>query len=369
MTVPAPPSSPPRLPALDSIRGLAALAVVINHLFDLSMAVGDPPAGYTAAPLAPALERLLASPLAILWNGPGAVALFFVLSGFVLSIPWHHQQAPSYRVFAIRRLCRIYLPYAAAVALSMILAAALFDLRPPGISRWFQDENWTTRPDLAAVADHLLMLGHHNWFDNPVWSLNHEMRISLLFPLLVWPLIRFGWPAAALGTIALYGAAGVITRTFGWDYPSAEIAASVRFAAFFVLGAWLGAVAPRIAACPARWRTPAAWAALLVGLLTLWAWREPATRAIGSALVITAALIPGAIQSTLLRAPLRTLGRISYSLYLVHLPLILTLVCLLTPTIPLPLIALAGLALALPAAALFHRAVEAPAQRLGRHLT
>ena len=372
MNVPLPPGQAPavpRLPALDSVRGLAALAVVVNHLLDLTMALGGAPSGHSAELMPHILALLLASPLTMLWNGTGAVALFFVLSGFVLALPWHHGQAPSYRVFTIRRLCRIYLPYAAAVAVSMILAAALFDLRPAGISRWFEQENWIARPDLPAIADHLLMLGHHNWFDNPVWSLNHEMRISLLLPVLVLPLIRYGWPAAALGTLALYAAAGVITRTFGWHYPAAEIAASLRFAAFFVLGAWLAGIAPRIAACPEPWRPLASWAALILGLLTIWAWREPAAHATGSALVITACLIPGAIQSTLLGPTPRTLGRISYSLYLIHLPLILTLVCLLTPRIPLPAIGLAGLALAIPAAMLFHRTVEAPAQRLGRRLT
>ena len=71
-----------RFEALDSLRGLAALVVVINHGLDLFPGIGGPPIVVGLA-----VGRVLHSPLSLLWDGLGAVAVFFVLSGFVLALP------------------------------------------------------------------------------------------------------------------------------------------------------------------------------------------------------------------------------------------------------------------------------------------
>ncbi len=358
--LPSRPETGGRFAALDSLRGLAALVVVVNHCLNLFPVIGGP-----SGAVDPVLAGLLRSPLSLLWDGRGAVAVFFVLSGFVLALPWVRGSGPRYGAFVIRRFCRIYLPYAVAVAAAMGLATALAPLRPVAISLWFDTANWTEPVGLAAVADHVLMLGGHNTFDNAVWSLNHEMRLSLVFPLLLWPIRRFGWMGAALLAVGLYGAAGVITHFLGWHGVPAEVAATVRFAACFILGATLAGYADRLAAVPRR---GLGWLALGAGLLLLWASREPAVMAAASGLLILSIILPGPVRAALLRPWPLALGRISYSLYLVHLPIILSAVHLLHAALPLPVIALGSGLLSLAVAFAFHRWVEAPANRLGRRL-
>src|ERR1700752_5319544 len=87
-----------RYEEMDSLRGAAAMMVVLNHFFLASYPTGR----------SEDLVRFLADPLQ---NGPAAVILFFLLSGFVLSIPVWREKSQSYRVFLTRRVCRIYIPY------------------------------------------------------------------------------------------------------------------------------------------------------------------------------------------------------------------------------------------------------------------
>lgn len=354
-----------RIDSLDSVRGLAALAVVINHCLNVFPVFG----GYgpwqpVAADPGSVLGWLLRSPLTLAGNGRAAVAIFFVLSGFVLALPWFHGRPPSWRHFVIRRVCRIYLPYAAAVALAMILATVLASDPSLHLSAWF-DANWTEPVTAEVVADQVLMLGGHNTFDNAVWSLDHEMRISLLFPLLLLPVLRFGWIGAAVAAVAMYGTAGAITHFGGWHGAPAEIAATIRFGGFFILGAVLASYSDRLRVAQAE---PAAWLSLVAGLTCLWLSQEPAVMAIGSGLVIMAAILPGGIRRTLDRPSLRWLGRISYSLYLIHLLVLLSAVHLLARHVPPVLIVFGAGLLSLPVAAVFHHRIEAPSDRLGRRL-
>ena len=69
-------SSKERLEYLDAMRGLAAFSVVLFHLFTTIRF------GY----LSELRPHLVVFPLRIFWDGAAAVSLFFVLSGFVLSI-------------------------------------------------------------------------------------------------------------------------------------------------------------------------------------------------------------------------------------------------------------------------------------------
>ena len=96
--------------ALDGLRGLAAFSVFLSH------AQGMIPA--TAL-----METLRSSPARILWDGAAAVSLFFVLSGFVLALPFIGPIAKRLDVadFLVRRVFRIYPAYLVAIGLSLLL--------------------------------------------------------------------------------------------------------------------------------------------------------------------------------------------------------------------------------------------------------
>lgn len=353
-----------RFDALDSVRGLAALVVVVNHCMNMFPALG----GVVPGRLPPAFSRLelilVKSPLFLAMYGRGAVAIFFVLSGFVLALPWFRGSHLPYGLFVLRRFCRIYLPYAAAVAAAMILATWLGSPYPAPFSAWFVG-NWIEPVNSQTVLDHVLMLGAHDTFDNAVWSLNHEMRISLVFPLLILPVVRFGLPGAAVTAVVLYATAWTVTHFGGWQGGAGEVAATIRFGTFFIFGGVLARYAERL-----NQMKPSllAGASLIAGLGCLWLSREPVFMAIGSSLIILAGILPGGIRRTLQRPWLRWLGRISYSLYLTHLLVLLSAVHLLGDRLPLTAILPGVVAVSLVLATAFQRLVEGPSDQLGRNL-
>ena len=82
------PTPPPRDRALDGLRGVAALVVLAGHLLVSTvtpLANGILSVGTTDVS-APAWA-LLYTPLHVFWAGTEAVTVFFVLSGYVLSLP------------------------------------------------------------------------------------------------------------------------------------------------------------------------------------------------------------------------------------------------------------------------------------------
>jgi len=106
-----------RLIYLEAIRGIAALSVVLSHL------------GFTFAPVVqtrlnlPVSGRvLLATPLSLIINGQFAVRIFFVLSGFVLSLSYFRQKKVQVVTQAAsRRYPRLMLPALTSVMFAWLL--------------------------------------------------------------------------------------------------------------------------------------------------------------------------------------------------------------------------------------------------------
>src|ERR1035438_6360232 len=98
---------PARFKSLDALRGLAALVVVFHHLMlSLPDALRD---------------DLRYIDLPLLMGGRFAVMLFFVLSGFVLALPYFAGTNSAYSPYLVRRFCRLYPPFAFAVLVSALL--------------------------------------------------------------------------------------------------------------------------------------------------------------------------------------------------------------------------------------------------------
>src|SRR5947209_3137330 len=97
-----------RLKELDSVRGLAAATVVLSHTTIVLPIIAKPTFGRPGGEWVNALKY---SPVHVFFAGYEAVIMFFILSGFVLSLPFHHGAGPSYREFLIKRIHRIYVPY------------------------------------------------------------------------------------------------------------------------------------------------------------------------------------------------------------------------------------------------------------------
>jgi len=150
------------LRSLTGLRGLAAVYVVIYHYW-LGILPTNPP------------KSLLA-------HGYLAVDLFFVLSGFVMTLNYasffeRGFSFSAFRLFLSRRFARVYPLYLVCtlVALVLILTGQL---------------GWLDLQTLwVALPLNLLMIqawGFLNSFDGPSWSISAEWAAYLVFPISLW---------------------------------------------------------------------------------------------------------------------------------------------------------------------------------------
>ena len=218
---------------LDSLRGLAAMAVLLLHFLE----------GWLEASPPHFVHYLFYIPF--LTNGSAAVVLFFVLSGFVLTLPQMAPQPQSYPAYLIRRICRIYLPYVAALALAILGCWRFHGLEMYGMQFHLI---WRSAPSLHIIAEHLAFLGRYDVYayDSPIWSLVHEMRISLIFPILCLISLRLRAWVTFLIALTLPVAGRVIDRLsgpyLGEGYPGVQSvfwSYTVGFCGIFLVGSLL----------------------------------------------------------------------------------------------------------------------------------
>jgi peptidoglycan/LPS O-acetylase OafA/YrhL len=331
-----------RIKGLDALRGLAALTVVAWHYL---------------AVLKPIPAWLY--PLRGLWAGPLAVEVFFVLSGLVLALPLWHWRI-DYGSFVIRRILRIYPLYWVAVGFATVVVAAL---GLPGVGTFVPGHVST-----ALLAAHVALIGRFNVdsLNPPIWSLVHEIRVSLLIPVLVILLRRRALIMLTVVYVVCAAGAWAITRRFPAFDSYAE---TLRVVPVFAVGALLGLHRRRLAD---GWRRLPAWARVALPLLAFAVYTAESFRSPGLlatppiAVFIVAAMSPGRYQEVLLSRPLQLLGGLSYGIYLLHLP-VLYLVS--RAQLPFVLLWAVSLVLTLVLAALLHSVVELPFIRLGRFLT
>ncbi|WP_088122136.1 acyltransferase family protein [Bacillus wiedmannii] len=176
-----------RIKELDSIRGLAALTVVFGH-FCLML---------------PSLPNSIKfSPLRFLWAGGEAVIVFYVLSGFVLSMALYHSKT-NYWGYLIKRFVRIYIPYYFWIIVTFTLFILFSPYEVVGLRDWFYDR-WQGSITKLDILNHFVLL--NNFFTenyNPViWSLAQEMRISIVFPLLFLLFYKLSWKKTILFAVS-----------------------------------------------------------------------------------------------------------------------------------------------------------------------
>jgi len=158
-----------RINTLDSLRGLAALTVVLAHTTY----------GFMRAPI------IKYTPLYLAITGHEAVVFFFILSGYVLIYRYRSNLTYNYGSFLMQRFFRIYVPY----IVSFFIALALLRLSTPVLpNNDYISGMWHITVTFKDVIKHLIAIGNYNTsVVNPViWSLVHEMRIAIIFPLLLF---------------------------------------------------------------------------------------------------------------------------------------------------------------------------------------
>jgi len=318
--------------------------------------------------------------------GREAVILFFILSGFVLSIPAINSRAQRYPVFITRRVFRIYFPYLVAI-MAAVLAAQIFHGTETQ-SQWL-NRPWSAPVTWRPVLQHLIFIGQYDagQFDPPIWSLIYEMRISLLFPVLCAICLKLRPGLSLVMAVCLSAASIFVNNLFtahgGWH----STIDTVHYAALFVVGIFLARQRHSISAIYRQlsWNKKLAigLSSALIYVYAAVLWQGFIRRVTsydlfnsGDWLTVmgAAGLIVFSLNSALLRRvlywpPIHALGKMSYSVYLLHFIVILLLVHLFYGKIPLLLILMLCLVVAIIASSFFYRFVEIPFINLGRKLS
>lgn len=293
-----------RFVALDGLRGLAAITVLILHL---AMPVGD--------------GRLF--PSAYL-----AVDLFFMLSGFVLAHAYQERLGAgfSFGEFARARVIRLYPLYLVGLVIGASLIAAL--MTRDRIALDFSDAllGFALNGAMLPAPESSSTNGINPFpFNGPAWSLSWEMAANLVFAAMV---LRFG--ARALYVTAIVGAAALLAALGHFD----GLNAGAEYYTFWGGGArvtfsfFVGALLYR---WRKLWKAPKVplWvlALVLIAIFTpdLYG-RErqvfdffAVTIAFPLTILIGAASVPVGLTATIASVA----GSASYPLYIIHCPLIL----------------------------------------------
>lgn len=324
-----------RLGHLEGLRGVAALAVMLGHLlgaFWPTIVFGSPETAHHALEMA-----MFDAPgfVHALYNGGFAVLIFFVLSGYVLT--YRSASEGVLERMAVRRFPRLAIPSFASVLLGYLLlqCGLMFNQQaaPVTKSAWlggfynFPADIWGA---LAQGAVGVTLFGQASY--NPaLWTITIEfygallvLGMSLLFrPFGPWRLPFFAVAAALavwnFGTTGVYYAAliaGMVlatTRRDSRSWPSWAALAVVALA-LYLGGAnegrsfsWLGASTLKLNGMDVN--------------------KVVAVKCVAAILLTCALLRHGGLQRMLSTAPCRYLGRLSFSLYLLHLPLICSVGC------------------------------------------
>jgi peptidoglycan/LPS O-acetylase OafA/YrhL len=334
-----------RVAQLDSLRGIAAVTVVWHH-WRYAFDTGPP--------------RWFLYPLVA---GHEAVILFFVLSGYVLSLPVWRQRAPRYPGYLVRRVSRIYVPYLAAAVLAGVGCYFFMGSRLP-LTPWFH-ETWQTPLNPGLILQQILM-DPKPLLNTAFWSLRYEMEMSIVLPLLCFVMVRTGrYSSIVLALVIGESAHLFVHLRFGGLY----------YGMFFIAGAALSREQETLKKLIARAGKPVLWLALLFALLAYF--NGAVAPGIGRptdlvTLVGTCGLLvliqDPRLHLGLRSAPAEYLGRVSYSSYLVHGTVLFAMLNLLYGRIPILALAfLYGIATVI-VAHVFCVFVEEPSHRAGKRL-
>ncbi|HEK9099850.1 TPA: acyltransferase [Bacillus pseudomycoides] len=369
-----------RYEEFDSLRGLAALLVIIGHHMMLLPAYEN----YQYKLNSPFIIYLFKeTPLRLVFSsGNESVILFFVLSGFVLYLSIHNEKF-HYDTYIIKRICRIYIPYLVAISISIIAKMLFSHNDMPFISDWFS-KSWTAEDTLVLFLQHLVFIGEYNTdaYNNVIWSLVHEMRISIVFPFLTFFFVRKKLRYSLLWFIilSLFSTLGLYLFDSGRRITSSFL--SFHYITLFFMGALLAKYRYFIFHYALKMKKTVKIILLLtaiicfmyegmigeVDFLNNYILRDYVV-SFGVCIVMIMSISSWTFSALLRRKVFIFLGKISYSLYLYHLVSLFTVMYLFYDQLPTILVVFLSFFLSFLLSSLGYLFVEKPCIKLGRYLT
>ncbi len=323
---------------IDAARGVAILMVVLCHAvqpfrLDVGRAWTD-----------------------ILMAGQYGVQLFFVASALTLCMAWERDSRRG--AFWARRLFRIAPMYYIGILLYWIWFSA----------RGEADAYTAVNLGANAAFVHAFVPSAHNSIVPGGWSIGTEVAFYAIFPFVVGPLLRLG----RMADWALPACACVWSALAGWAWPWTSENAEFRYHSIalqlpvFLMGFWVY-LRPAL-----RWRQDLLAALLVAGCwAALWKLRSGNPLMLG----LIAALVLRVLHHIAdFPAWLRSVGQVSFSMYVVHfIPAFFIVPRLMRDLDSRAVSAVAGIGLTIAlsylAAKVTEAAIERPMVAFGKRLT
>ena len=317
-----------RLLALEGLRGIAAIVVVIYHvllIFWCYTIYG--PVGNNGIMNMHLEDNLFANPLTVFFSGPFAVAIFFVLSGFVLSIGFFTTgKVEIVKKLAAKRYLRLMLPALASVMIAWIILTLGFSHNSQALplthSVWLEGQ-WNFSPNFFEAIHQgtwgIFVSGAISY--NPVlWTMMYEFAGSFIVfvSLMLFGKLERRWIVYGFLLLLTFSTwfmafiAGMILADLYAKKRFPFNGSSSKFMVFILLlGLFLGGYpvfAPTEASIYNTLRLPMYIDAQNLIIYT----------SIGAVLVIIGSLAIPAVTKFLSHKYISGLGKYTFSVYLVH---------------------------------------------------
>jgi peptidoglycan/LPS O-acetylase OafA/YrhL len=317
---------PERLRYLDGLRGIAALIVCTTHVNIVIF-----PSIFNGLPSMSRLgyEWMLAgTPLGILWAANFAVCIFFVMSALVLS-HFYQREGENFLAVCIRRYLRLALPILVTSFFAYLLwiSGAMFNLKAQQITQegWLKSQYLTAAPGFWRFLSESLYEVFRvptSAFNPALWTMKYEMEGSVgvfaLYALVPQRLLRIPVLLLCLTvffkTYYMCFVGGVLI--YEWMRFSSAIELSMPSWVgwtLLVFGVYLGAFPYNVATPENIW-----FGRML--FLDAEEWHM-----IGAIPLVLACVMLAPLKRFFTLAPFQYLGKISFALYLVHGPMICSL--------------------------------------------
>lgn len=304
-----------------------------------------------------------------------AVWLFFILSGFVLAWSFTKNAKVDYGVYILRRLVRLYVPVWGAVAFAVV-TMLIVSRNVPGLGDWVASH--PARIEMRHIVSDLTLLGGTGSTITPLWSLRWEVFFSVLLILYVliarkvnpWAMMVACYALSVTGHVVgnqllfympMFGIG--VAFAFAWGTIQQM---SMRAAGWFDRAPFVGGTLAVAALLAATGLQSVHQILPSLGIFeSIPSGVTVALRLLSVALIVVIVGVSKTVAKAFTWAPIAWLGKISFSLYLVHEVVILAFVY---STRANPIAIAASVVLSFPIAWLFFKFVEQPAHNFSKRI-
>lgn len=382
-----------KLQYIEGLRGLAACQVVLLHYCSAFL----PFMAHVRGPTHYAWETTLRhSPLFFLIDGHSAVCLFFILSGFVLA-PSFMRSNKNFSQLVLKRFLRLFIPvfvaFAFAISLMFLMSHAKTDAAALSQSDWLDSQAHNSLTLETLAKDGLInsmLIGYKGWslFDylpnnlrfmepaeisqslnSPTWSLHVEFWGSML--VLALAMLRrciMGSWFYAIFVLAVLMAGTSLYSLFLFGFLLYQLHGTLlvqRHSSVAIFGAVLAIVGIYI--CIAKDVRVVSLFLDILNHITLLSARQNFIwqSQVGAMLIFCGVMMNAPLRSCFTGRITQWMGKVSFSVYLLHFPIRLTLSCLVLTlfaqssyTLACIAAALVGIGITYGAAAIFEKNID-----------